>query len=163
MGLVKGLTRRHGGTKITKGGSNFKSLLCGLRGLVPWCEASFQAGLDITGLEKLVVVQDQAAVLFEEGKIRAKFRVKEDSDMDTILTDFTVSISVFKKNPAKVLREAGSAPVTVLSHIGTIDFEPLLGKRLIKIVFIQTILWFILVSSLYKMQLRKYSIWLWTI
>jgi len=36
--------------------------------------------------------------------------------MDAILTDLTVSISAFKKNPAKVLREAGNEPVAVLSH-----------------------------------------------
>lgn len=36
--------------------------------------------------------------------------------MQTILTDLTVSMSDFKKNPAKVLREAGSKPVAVLNH-----------------------------------------------
>ncbi len=36
--------------------------------------------------------------------------------METILTDITVSMSEFKKNPASVLREANSRPVAVLSH-----------------------------------------------
>ncbi len=36
--------------------------------------------------------------------------------MQTLLTDLTISMSDFKKNPAKVLREAGSTPVAVLSH-----------------------------------------------
>jgi antitoxin StbD len=36
--------------------------------------------------------------------------------MDTILTELAVSISDFKKNPSKVLREAGTEPVAVLSH-----------------------------------------------
>lgn len=36
--------------------------------------------------------------------------------MQTILTDITVSMSEFKKNPASVLREANSRPVAVLSH-----------------------------------------------
>jgi antitoxin StbD len=79
-------------------------------------------------------VQDQATVLLAEGKTRAKFRVKEDSDMDTILTDFTVSISVFKKNPAKVLREAGDAPVAVLSHNRTAFYivEPKVYENMIE-------------------------------
>ncbi len=36
--------------------------------------------------------------------------------MQTLLADLTVSMSDFKKNPAKVLRDAGSQPVAVLSH-----------------------------------------------
>ncbi len=36
--------------------------------------------------------------------------------MDAILTELTVSISDFKKNPAKVLREARNEPLAVLSH-----------------------------------------------
>lgn len=36
--------------------------------------------------------------------------------MQTLFTDLTVSMSDFKKNPAKVLREAGQKPVAVLNH-----------------------------------------------
>ena len=36
--------------------------------------------------------------------------------MQSLLTDLTISMSDFKKNPAKVLREAKSQPVAVLSH-----------------------------------------------
>jgi len=36
--------------------------------------------------------------------------------MDSLLTDPTVSMSDFKKNPAKVLREAGNKPLAVLNH-----------------------------------------------
>ena len=36
--------------------------------------------------------------------------------MEKILTDFTVSMSEFKKNPAAVLRGAHSRPVAVLNH-----------------------------------------------
>ena len=36
--------------------------------------------------------------------------------MQTILTDITVSMSEFKKNPAAVLRDANSRPVAVLNH-----------------------------------------------
>ncbi len=36
--------------------------------------------------------------------------------METVLSDLTVSMSVFKKNPAKVIREAGKKPVAVLNH-----------------------------------------------
>jgi antitoxin StbD len=36
--------------------------------------------------------------------------------MQTIHTDLTVSMSDFKKNPAKVLRDAGTQPVAVLNH-----------------------------------------------
>ncbi len=36
--------------------------------------------------------------------------------METILTDLTVSMSDFKKNPAKVLRDANTYPVAVLNH-----------------------------------------------
>ena len=36
--------------------------------------------------------------------------------MQPLYTDLTVSMSDFKKNPAKVLRDAGAQPVAVLSH-----------------------------------------------
>ncbi len=36
--------------------------------------------------------------------------------METLFTDLTVSMSDFKKNPAKVLREAKAQPVAVLNH-----------------------------------------------
>jgi len=36
--------------------------------------------------------------------------------MDSILTDLMVSMSDFKKTPAKILREAGNKPVAVLNH-----------------------------------------------
>ena len=36
--------------------------------------------------------------------------------MQAILSDVTISMSEFKKNPAAVLREARSRPVAVLSH-----------------------------------------------
>ncbi len=36
--------------------------------------------------------------------------------METLLADLTVSMSDFKKNPAKVLREAKAQPVAVLNH-----------------------------------------------
>ena len=36
--------------------------------------------------------------------------------MQTIFAAFTVSMSEFKKNPASVLRQAGSRPVAVLNH-----------------------------------------------
>jgi antitoxin StbD len=36
--------------------------------------------------------------------------------METLLTDATVSMSEFKKNPAAVLRDARSRPVAVLNH-----------------------------------------------
>jgi len=36
--------------------------------------------------------------------------------METVLSDLTVSMSVFKKNPAKIIREAGRKPVAVLNH-----------------------------------------------
>lgn len=36
--------------------------------------------------------------------------------MQTLFTDLTISMSDFKKNPAKVLRDAGTQPVAVLSH-----------------------------------------------
>ncbi len=36
--------------------------------------------------------------------------------MDAVLSDLSVSMSEFKKNPAAVLREAGSRPVAVLNH-----------------------------------------------
>ena len=36
--------------------------------------------------------------------------------MQSLLTDLTISMSDFKKNPAKVLRDAKTQPVAVLSH-----------------------------------------------
>lgn len=36
--------------------------------------------------------------------------------MQTLRTDLTVSMSEFKKNPARILRDAGAQPVAVLSH-----------------------------------------------
>ena len=36
--------------------------------------------------------------------------------METILSDVTVSMSEFKKNPASVLRVAANRPVAVLNH-----------------------------------------------
>ena len=36
--------------------------------------------------------------------------------METLLADLTISMSDFKKNPAKVLREANAQPVAVLNH-----------------------------------------------
>lgn len=36
--------------------------------------------------------------------------------MDAILADYSVSMTEFKKNPAQVLRQAGTTPVAVLSH-----------------------------------------------
>lgn len=36
--------------------------------------------------------------------------------METILSDYSVSMSEFKKNPAHVLRTAGEKPVAVLNH-----------------------------------------------
>lgn len=36
--------------------------------------------------------------------------------MEVIFSDYTVSMSEFKKNPAQVLRTAGEKPVAVLNH-----------------------------------------------
>ena len=36
--------------------------------------------------------------------------------MDTIFADYSISMSEFKKNPARVLRTAGEKPVAVLNH-----------------------------------------------
>lgn len=36
--------------------------------------------------------------------------------METILSDYSVSMSEFKKNPAQVVRSAGEKPVAVLNH-----------------------------------------------
>lgn len=36
--------------------------------------------------------------------------------MEAILSDLTISMSEFKKNPAAVLREARNRPVAVLNH-----------------------------------------------
>jgi antitoxin StbD len=36
--------------------------------------------------------------------------------METLFTDLTVSMSDFKKNPSKILRDAGTQPVAILNH-----------------------------------------------
>ena len=36
--------------------------------------------------------------------------------MDTILADLTISMSEFKKNPSRIIKEAGNKPVAVLNH-----------------------------------------------
>ena len=36
--------------------------------------------------------------------------------METVLTELTVSMSEFKKNPSKVIKQAGKKPVAVLNH-----------------------------------------------
>jgi len=36
--------------------------------------------------------------------------------MDTIYSDYSISMTEFKKNPAQVLRTAGEKPVAVLNH-----------------------------------------------
>ncbi|MDD2558768.1 MAG: type II toxin-antitoxin system prevent-host-death family antitoxin [Desulfuromonas sp.] len=36
--------------------------------------------------------------------------------MDTILADYSISMTEFKKNPARIVRDAGQSPVAVLSH-----------------------------------------------
>ena len=54
--------------------------------------------------------------------------------MQTLLTELTISMSDFKKNPAKVLREAGTQPVAVLSHNKAAFYmvEPQLFEALIE-------------------------------
>ena len=53
--------------------------------------------------------------------------------MQSLLTDLTISMSEFKKNPAKVLREAQTQPVAVLSHNKAAFYmvDPLLFEALI--------------------------------
>ena len=53
--------------------------------------------------------------------------------MESLLTDLTVSMSDFKKNPAKVLREAKAQPVAVLNHNKAAFYmiEPALFEALI--------------------------------
>jgi antitoxin StbD len=55
--------------------------------------------------------------------------------MEHLLATTTVSMTDFKKNPAKVLREAGHEPVAVLSHnkpafymVDPVLFEALLDE-----------------------------------
>lgn len=36
--------------------------------------------------------------------------------MEPIYADYAISMTEFKKNPARVLRDAGARPVTVLNH-----------------------------------------------
>ncbi len=36
--------------------------------------------------------------------------------METVLTELTVSMSEFKKNPSKIIKQAGRKPVAVLNH-----------------------------------------------
>ncbi len=53
--------------------------------------------------------------------------------MQTLLTDLAVSMSLFKKNPAAVLRQAAGQPVAVLNH-NKVDFyllEPALLATLL--------------------------------
>ena len=53
--------------------------------------------------------------------------------MQLLLTDLTISMSDFKKNPAKVLRDAKTQPVAVLSHNKAAFYmvDPLLFDALI--------------------------------
>jgi len=53
--------------------------------------------------------------------------------METVLASRSISISDFKKNPAKVVREAGSHPIAVLSHNRPVFYlvEPRLFAALI--------------------------------
>jgi antitoxin StbD len=55
--------------------------------------------------------------------------------MEQLLATATISMTDFKKNPAKVLREAGHEPVAVLSHnkpafymVDPVLFEALLDE-----------------------------------
>ncbi len=54
--------------------------------------------------------------------------------MEAIYSDFTVSMSEFKKNPAAVLRDAKSKPVAVLNHNKAAFYmvEPTLFKALLE-------------------------------
>ncbi|MBU2817088.1 antitoxin, partial [Acidithiobacillus ferrooxidans] len=36
--------------------------------------------------------------------------------MEPIYTDYSVSMTEFKRNPASILRDAGTRPVAVLNH-----------------------------------------------
>ena len=53
--------------------------------------------------------------------------------METLLAELTVSMSDFKKNPAKVLREAKAQPVAVLNHnkVAFYMVDPVLFQALI--------------------------------
>ncbi len=53
--------------------------------------------------------------------------------MQTLHTDLTISMSDFKKNPAKILRDAKSQPVAVLSHNKAAFYmvDPLLFEALL--------------------------------
>jgi antitoxin StbD len=53
--------------------------------------------------------------------------------MQSLLADLTISMSDFKKNPARVLREAKSQPVAVLSHNKTAFYmvDPALFEALL--------------------------------
>ena len=53
--------------------------------------------------------------------------------MQTLLSELTISMSDFKKNPAKVLREANAQPVAVLNHNKPAFYmlDPLLFEALI--------------------------------
>ena len=53
--------------------------------------------------------------------------------MQSLLTDLTISMSDFKKNPAKVLRDAKTQPVAVLNHNKAAFYmvDPLLFDALI--------------------------------
>jgi antitoxin StbD len=54
--------------------------------------------------------------------------------MQTLFTELTISMSDFKKNPAKVLREAGTQPVAVSSHNKAAFYmvDPLLFEALME-------------------------------
>lgn len=54
--------------------------------------------------------------------------------MQTLLVDRAVSMSVFKKNPAAVLRQAEGRPVAVLNHnrVGFYLLEPPLFEALLQ-------------------------------
>lgn len=54
--------------------------------------------------------------------------------MQSLFAELTVSMSDFKKNPAKVLRDAGTQPVAVLNHNKAAFYmvEPTLFEALIE-------------------------------
>lgn len=54
--------------------------------------------------------------------------------METVLASRSISISDFKKNPARVMREAGSHPVAVLNHNRPVFYlvEPRLFEALVE-------------------------------
>ena len=54
--------------------------------------------------------------------------------MEAVLANLSISISEFKKNPTKVLREAGQQPIAVLNHNRTAFYlvEPRLFEALVE-------------------------------